>query len=184
MTNLVPLTTVPFSRYINRYALIDHRMASSIHAIHRPVARFQRRDRTSKDKSKMAQEIFMFDTEEEERHYPTIMSEEEDDFDPPTISPSLPTPLEPNLPTPVSLRLTRRFSTTGSIATIRVKRRAQLADKLRDIFELKGIQQVVAGQHCPSPSVPRCTDRLLLRNPVLAAAISLYVVPPVHQILD
>jgi len=126
-------------------------MASSIHAIHRPVARSQRRVRAGKNKSQMTQEIFMSDTEEEERQYPTILSEEEDDFDPPTIPTNLPTSLKPTPSTPVSRRLNRRFSTTGSIATIRVKRRAQLADKLRDIFELEGIRQVVAGQCSPLP---------------------------------
>ena len=99
----------------------------------------------------MAQEIFTSDTEEEERHHPTILSEEEDDFDPPMIPTSLPTSLKPTSSTPASRRLKKRFNTTGSMATIRVKRRAQLADKLRDIFELKGIQQVVAGQHVRSP---------------------------------
>lgn len=131
-------------------------MASSIHAIHRPVARSQRRERVGKDKSKMAQEIFMSDTEEE-RQYPTILSEEEDDFDPPAVPTHLPTPLKPAPSTPASRRLHKRFSTAGSIATIRVKRRAQLADKLRDVFELKGIQQVVAGQCCqvvsPAPKL-------------------------------
>ena len=126
-------------------------MASSIHAIHRPVARSQRRERAGKDKNRMAQEIFISDTEEEERQYPTIMSEEEDDFDPPMIPTHLPTSLKPTPSTPASRRLNRRFSTTGSMATIRVKRRAQLADKLRDIFELDGIRQVVAGQHCSLP---------------------------------
>lgn len=126
-------------------------MASSIHAIHRPVARSQRRGRSGKDKSKGAQEIFMSDTEEEERHYPTILSEEEDDFDPPTALNNLPTLLKPTPSTLSSRRPNRRFSTTGSMATIRVKRRAQLADKLRDIFELEGIHQVVAGQHYSPP---------------------------------
>jgi sterol 3beta-glucosyltransferase len=156
-------------------------MASSIHAIHRPVARSQRRDRAGKDKTNMTQEILMSDTEEEERHCPTILSEEEDDFDPPTIRKNLPTPLKPGPSIPTSRRLNRRFSTTGSMATIRVKRRTQLADKLRDIFELKGIQQVVAGEHCPPISSTRCTDRVLLRNPVLVAAISVCVVRLFHQ---
>lgn len=155
-------------------------MASSIHAIHRPVARSQRRERASKDKSKMAHEIFMSDTEEEERQYPTILSEEEDDFDPPTIPANFPTPLKPAPSVPAPRRLHRQFSTTGSIATIRVKRRTQLADKLRDVFELQGIQQVVAGQHRPCPSSPLCADHALLRNPVLAAAISVCVVWPAH----
>jgi len=97
----------------------------------------------------MSQETFMSDTEEEERHYPTILSEEEDDFDPPTIPTNLPTPLRSTPSMPASRRLNRRFSTTGSMATIRVKRRAQLADKLRDIFVLEGIHQVVAGQRNP-----------------------------------
>ena len=122
-------------------------MASSIHAIHRPVARSQRRERAGKDKNRMAQDIFISDTEEEERQYPTILSEEEDDFDPPAIPTYVPTSLKPAPSTPASRRLNRRFSTTGSMATIRVKRRAQLADKLRDIFELDGIHQVVAGEH-------------------------------------
>ena len=95
----------------------------------------------------MAQDIFVSDTEEEERQHPTILSEEEDDFDPPTIPTHLPMSLKPTPSTPASRRLNRQFSTTGSMATIRVKRRAQLADKLRDIFELDGIHQVVAGQH-------------------------------------
>ena len=97
----------------------------------------------------MAQEIFMSDTEEEERQYPTILSEEEDDFDPPTILTGSLTQLKSTPSTPASRRLHRRFSATGSMATIRVKRRAQLADKLRDIFELRGIQLVVAGEHYP-----------------------------------
>jgi sterol 3beta-glucosyltransferase len=120
-------------------------MASSIHAIHRPVARSQRRGRSGKDSSKIAQEVFISDTEEEERHYPTILSEEEDDFDLPTIPNNLPTPLKLTPSTTASRRPNRQFSTAGSMATIRVKRRAQLADKLRDIFELEGIRQVVAG---------------------------------------
>ena len=96
-------------------------------------------------------EVFASDTEEEGGQYPTILSEEEDDFDPPTIPTDLSTRLKSTQSTPASRRLNRRFSTTGSMATIRVKRRAQLADKLRDIFELEGIQQVVAGQHCSLP---------------------------------
>ena len=156
-------------------------MASSIHAIHRPVARSQRRERAGKNKGKTAQETFTSDTEEDERQYPTILSEEEDDFDPPTIPTNLPTLLKPTPSTPPPRRLNKRFNTTGSMATIRVKRRAQLADKLRDIFELKGIQQVVAGQHCPLALLPpRCIDHVLLRNPVLAAAISVWVVLPAH----
>jgi len=36
---------------------------------------------------------------------------------------------------------------TDSMATIRLNRRARLAEKLRDVFELEGIDQVLAGGH-------------------------------------
>jgi hypothetical protein len=35
---------------------------------------------------------------------------------------------------------------SGSMATVRIQRRAQLAEKLKDVFELKGIEEVWAGK--------------------------------------
>lgn len=35
---------------------------------------------------------------------------------------------------------------SGSMATVKLQRRARLAEKLRDIFDLKGIEEVVAGR--------------------------------------
>lgn len=35
---------------------------------------------------------------------------------------------------------------SGSMATVKLQRRARLAEKLRDIFDLKGIEEVVAGK--------------------------------------
>lgn len=36
-------------------------------------------------------------------------------------------------------------SRAGSMATVKLKRRTRLADKLRDVFELPGIQEVISG---------------------------------------
>ena len=41
---------------------------------------------------------------------------------------------------------TRGTSRSGSMATVRQNRRAQLAEKLRDVFELSNINEVVAGE--------------------------------------
>ena len=39
---------------------------------------------------------------------------------------------------------------TASMATVRMKRRTKLADKLRDVFEIPEIQEVVAGRFATS----------------------------------
>lgn len=35
---------------------------------------------------------------------------------------------------------------SGSMSTVKVKRRARLAEKLRDVFELNGINEVISGK--------------------------------------
>ena len=157
---------------VNHIIPIDHRMASSIHAIHRPFPCSQQRERASEDKNRIP-EVFASDTEEEEGQYPTTSSGEEDDFDPLTIPIDLSTWPKSTPSIPASQLIDARFGATGKIKMIR-----SLVNKLRDVFELEGIQQVVAGQHCSPPHfhVTRCTDHILLRNPMLAAAVSAYVV--------
>ncbi len=40
-------------------------------------------------------------------------------------------------------------SRSGSMATVKLQRRARLAEKLREIFEISGIEEVIAGKwHC------------------------------------
>lgn len=86
---------------------------------------------------------------DEDRADTTILSEDEieDDFEPHTPIFESQDPTSPASLASIanSQRMDRRFSSSGSMATVRIKRRAQLADKLREIFELDGITQVIAG---------------------------------------
>lgn len=38
-----------------------------------------------------------------------------------------------------------RSGSMGTVTTVKIERRARLAEKLRDVFDLKGIQEVVSG---------------------------------------
>lgn len=61
-------------------------------------------------------------------------------------------------------------SRTGSMATVRVQRRAKLADKLKDVFELAGIEEVRAGEGIHSLHLKYLT---LYRNALLVASFCL-----------
>jgi sterol 3beta-glucosyltransferase len=93
----------------------------------------------------------MPETEDEDRHETMVMSEEEieDDFEPSAPNSDFQFSASPSQLSPTSvtksLRLDR-FNSSGTMATVKMKRRARLADKLRDIFELSGINQVIAGE--------------------------------------
>jgi sterol 3beta-glucosyltransferase len=174
-------------------------MASSIHTIHRPVARKQRtkdavpipgqsslgRRRLHKPKAErsIGEEYGEDESESEQEREDDLDSE--DDFEteqvpirPPSSSSAHSTP-KVGLPT-IAERIGREMaqqdkgkgkekegapsakdrveslrarsgsvaSRSGSMATVRVKRRARLADKLRDVFELPGITEVVAELPC------------------------------------
>ena len=40
-----------------------------------------------------------------------------------------------------------RSGSMGTVNTVKVERRAKLAEKLREVFDLQGIQEVVSGQY-------------------------------------
>ncbi|KAJ3718409.1 hypothetical protein C8R42DRAFT_697487 [Lentinula raphanica] len=136
-------------------------MASSIHTIYRPVARSRRMSLSSRTHSRT--------------HIPTlsptyssdeiVQSDEEpdaDDFEETT-------PKAPETTTPPHLQLRSvsyvtqkqlsssqlpdtiamtRATRSGSMATVRLQRRTKLAEKLRDIFEIDGIEEVHAELPC------------------------------------
>jgi hypothetical protein len=64
---------------------------------------------------------------------------------------------------------------TTSMATVKVQKRAKLAEKLKAVFEVSEIEEVIAGT-CPC-SVWMLTPEqtLFLRTALLAFKISLYV---------
>ena len=86
-----------------------------------------------------------------EEHEPYFSDDVEQDFEEPKPCP--PFTQQSQLPPPVNLASRAANSyiysnvQTDSMATIRLNRRARLAEKLRDIFELEGIDQVLAGGH-------------------------------------
>lgn len=131
-------------------------MASSIHTIYRPLARSRRAENYLPERT-TASKLGKMPERDEDRPDTTIMSEDEieDDFEPQTHNFESQDSAVPSSPVSMinSQRADRRFSGTGSMATVRIKRRAQLADKLREIFELDGIRQVIAGEFAAIPSV-------------------------------
>ncbi|KAG8686054.1 Sterol 3-beta-glucosyltransferase, partial [Ceratobasidium sp. 395] len=137
----------------------DVEPASSIHTIHRPVAR-----------SRLATPAFGYDAQESpqpqleaaEDYFSNPLSTDEDDglrdFDEGTTPDStfgVPNPFKE--PSRMKLQLPadklsmlegkKRMPPpmrTASMATVRMKRRAKLADKLKDVFGIPEIQEVVA----------------------------------------
>ncbi|CAG7846562.1 Sterol 3-beta-glucosyltransferase; AltName: Full=Autophagy-related protein 26 [Serendipita indica DSM 11827] len=112
-------------------------LSSSIHTIHRPVARFRRQSTA-------------VDTASPENDSPD--EEDEDDFDPDALPLGASAPRPPlhtnatarqsELPT----RTIMRRST--SLATVKVQRRARLAEKLKEVFDVPEIGEVIAEMPC------------------------------------
>ena len=131
-------------------------MASSIHTIYRPLAR-SRRDKAPSTRNKHKKQSSMSDIEDEPTAEEPVMSEEdlEEDFEPmagrsPSNSKqgmdSLRMTLAPlpELSSPESL-LRSHPTRSGSMGTVKIQRRARLAEKLREVFDVPGIEEVVAG---------------------------------------
>lgn len=129
-------------------------LSSSIHTIHRPLARSRRLSIPRLPKHGIQAHSAVI--EEELAIDDTVVSDEEieQDFeDTSHSSTSRPSLLsqQPILPsTPVeshdSILFKSMMTRTGSMATVKLHRRARLAEKLRDIYELDDIQEVWAGK--------------------------------------
>ncbi|KAJ3786365.1 glycosyltransferase family 1 protein [Lentinula aff. detonsa] len=137
-------------------------MASSIHTIYRPVARSRRMSLTSRTRARPRISTL---TPTEYSSDEIIQSDEEpdaDDFE--ETTPKAPETAAPphlqlrsvsymtqkqlsssQLPDTVAMT---RSTRSGSMATVRLQRRTKLAEKLRDIFELDGIEEVHAELPC------------------------------------
>ncbi|KAG1829240.1 glycosyltransferase family 1 protein [Suillus subalutaceus] len=111
-------------------------MASSIHAIYRPVARSRRAEASLSSCTALPSP--------EEGH-----ESSDGDLDvtyvpkPEHAIPELPTAFRPG----VHIRR-RASSRAGSITTVKVDRRTRLAEKLKEIFELNAIDEVLAEMPC------------------------------------
>ena len=108
------------------------------------------------------------DVENEQPPEEPVMSEDEieEDFEP--MRPDASDPkidnggLQLSLPPPPTATLVsphgsvKTHSTrSGSMATVKLQRRARLAEKLREIFDLNGIEEVIAGAStAPEKAMP------------------------------
>lgn len=121
-------------RMTNHVVFLAFALSSSIHTIHRPVARIRRRSTAVATASSEGS---------------SIEEEEEGDFDPQvsTIAPGSEGPAStgtgtPPDRTPATNGMMRRST---SLATIKVQKRARLAEKLKEVFEVNEVEEVIAG---------------------------------------
>ncbi|KAF9229599.1 glycosyltransferase family 1 protein [Gyrodon lividus] len=134
-------------------------LASSIHAIYRPVARSRRTETSHSILSGKIlppqQEVQESVDTEPDAH---LISDDDmgaDDFEATTPRPadSQKYPLTTPVPPPTTLQLgpalrRRAPSRAVSMTTVKITRRARLAEKLKDIFELEAINEVLAEMPC------------------------------------
>ena len=115
------------------------RLSSSIHTIHRPLARLNRRNVPilSKPPSKRNEEDLLEDVstsdDENENDFEAIMSR-------PVHSSRI--SFKDGLPQNPFEAMRER---TGSMATIRLHRRTRLAEKLKEVYDLEDVREVWAG---------------------------------------
>ena len=125
-------------------------LASSIHAIHRPIARVRHGDTPFISKSpKHDGEYFGYN-----RSHGSMVQEQspdelnEVDFELGDAEVSTlkgKAPIRSEVTTPSTRTARGPMLRAGSMATVRVQRRAKLACKLREVFDLDDIEEVVAG---------------------------------------
>ncbi|KAG6919582.1 hypothetical protein DXG01_004246 [Tephrocybe rancida] len=133
------------------------RLASSIHAIHRPLAR-SRRLSVPYSTPGLAASSHYGPVDEELEHEPSEEEPEVEDFEETPRLPNSPFPSPPSESvSQVNQRKDRtgdlaksrvKPSRAGSMATIRLQRRAGLAEKLKEVFELDAIEEVRAEMPC------------------------------------
>ncbi|KZT06312.1 glycosyltransferase family 1 protein [Laetiporus sulphureus 93-53] len=131
----------------------SNRLASSIHTIYRPLARSRRNVLASLySRARSPGLPKVPDQDETPRTEEPSMSEEEleDDFERggPRDSPRTLSDEEHELDGSGSEGHRKEPSSPGSMATVKLQRRAKLAGKLREVFELSGIHEVIAEMPC------------------------------------
>jgi hypothetical protein len=105
-------------------------LSSSIHTIHRPMAHIRRRSTAVTTASSGDSSI----------------EEEEGDFDPHMLSGQDPHGnVSAASPRPDGIMGNAMMRRSTSLATIKVQRRAKLAEKLKEVFDVKELQEVLAG---------------------------------------
>ncbi|KIK49556.1 glycosyltransferase family 1 protein [Suillus luteus UH-Slu-Lm8-n1] len=131
-------------------------MASSIHAIYRPVARSRRTEASLSSRTVLPSPEEGHESSDGDLDGICLSEEDADaeDFEAATPRPEhVPKPEHATSELPMAFRpgvhMRRRASShAGSITTVKVDRRARLAEKLKEIFELNAIDEVLAEMPC------------------------------------
>lgn len=137
----------------NRLWALGAHMASSIHAIYRPVARSRRRETSQ---SNFSGNTFPAQREVDEAPHSDTNLTSDDDVDADDFEATTPRPRisqgyseATHIPPPtvqLGPAMRRRTpSRAGSMTTVKVTRRTRLAEKLKEIFDLEAINEVLAG---------------------------------------
>ena len=157
------IANVFFESCLTCFLFPDPPLASSIHTIYRPIARSRKHEvpvtaGTVTGKGKGSGRFSPVPSSDEEDG---TASDEDDDFEATPVEPRMTgSPTEMSLqneqistsPTSRSQKMDRlsqlrrsQMTRSSSLATVRVKRRTMLAEKLKDVFGLNEIKEVVAG---------------------------------------
>lgn len=131
-------------------------MASSIHTIYRPLAR-SRKEKLPQQRRKHRQVSSTSDADDDVMEEPILSEEDIDEDFEPTSSrnaqrnkQSLHISLPPLPELDASeLSVKSHPARSGSMGTVKLQRRAKLAEKLREVFNVQGIEEVVAGTSRP-----------------------------------
>lgn len=165
------------------FALVDQfrtvqPLASSIHSIYRPIARSRRQDSVHFDLNGGRQGLVLEPIEASDDEAEDSSTDDGEDFETTPIDARSAGVIGSSMheggatdaaatdPTSATNRASseyagsmmqqsRRVTTrSASLATVRVKRRARLAEKLREVFGLSELNEVVAGTFCLSMWLP------------------------------
>ncbi|KAJ7462788.1 glycosyltransferase family 1 protein [Mycena galericulata] len=132
------------------------RLASSIHTIYRPLARSQRLNHPGQSSRRKALPQYTSVSEEEAGASDATLGSEEDEHDGEDFEEATPRPPYADQPTSLHGRLQQTDGMTippsmmrsGSMATVKLQRRVRLAEKLKQVFDLDGIEEVWAEMPC------------------------------------
>lgn len=156
-----------------------NRLSSSIHTIHRPLARSQRINIPIPSTLSHKQTAFEEDTLEDALS-PSDEDELENDFEESSRPPDdalqrLNRGSEIAQAAPTTAPFNAMRERTGSMATVRLHRRARLAEKLKEVYDLDDIKEVWAGMFfltlLVSTSLSDCS--YVKRNALLASTLCL-----------
>ncbi|KIJ45703.1 hypothetical protein M422DRAFT_251011 [Sphaerobolus stellatus SS14] len=123
-------------------------LASSIHALYKPVAHARRGEMSPSEEHPIALPEYFGDNELGGGiRSPDELVEDDFEASSPRMTAEEDLAERPGTSPPVMRRDGKPAVRSGSMATVKLQRRARLASKLREVFEVEDIGEVVAGQH-------------------------------------